>query len=209
MAKKPAKRRIRPVDFLAREDGGPPEIRRRQIREAGPAGVLLREATAVKSSWADPDDANERAKTARLVLGLRAAGPLDHMRSPSITEAHRKAASRFAATVETIMSAGYGSRARTPDGMPVTKATACAPLTERALAAIGEHRAACQALGIIATALLMRLLVEGRTIREIADEPADDQARQRREVALGRVVAGLDRLVEHYAEGGGAEELAA
>ena len=185
MAKKSAK--PRPTGTRAVKPADPAVPAARLLRVVTPAGDVIREATAVRDERPAPDGA------ARTVRGWRAASPLDHIRSPLITREHRLATARFAATVEAIAAAGYGHTARLPTGLPPGLSAAAVGPAEPALHAVAEHRAACQALGLIGSALLMSVTVDGRSAAEMARITSGND-----KVVLGRLLAALDRLVEHY-----------
>ena len=187
MAKKSAKRQQRVGGRVVKPaDSAVPAAR---LQLVTPAGEVVREATAVREDRPDPDSA------VRTVRGWRAASPLDHIRSPRITRDHRLAATRFAETLEAIAAAGYGHTARLPTGLPPGLSAAVVGPEESALHAVADHRAACRALGLIGSAVLMAVLIDGRPVVEI-DEGC-------LKVALGRLLGALDRLVEHYDDADG------
>ena len=163
-----------------------------RLRVVTPAGELVREATAVREERPDPDSA------VRTVRGWRAASPLDHIRSPSVTRDHRRAAARFAATVEAIEAAGYGHTARLPTGAPPGLSAAVAGPAESALVAVRDYRGACQAIGLIGTALVTAVAVDGYSASRLARITSGSD-----KVVLGRLLAALDRLVEHYDQADG------
>ena len=182
MVKKSAKRQKRAGVYAVNPaDHAVPAAR---LQLVTPVGAVVREATAVREDRPDPDSA------VRTVRGWRAASPLDHIRSPRITRDHRLAATRFAETLEAIAAAGYGHTARLPTGLPPGLSAAVVGPSEAALHAVADHRGACQAVGMIGSAVLMAVLIDGRPVSEIDDGGL--------KVALGRLLGVLDRLMEHY-----------
>ena len=153
------------------------------------SGETLRNPTAVRDERPDPDSQT------RTVRGWRAASPLDHINSPQITREHRIAAARFAATLETVAAAGYGHTARLPTGIPPGLNAAVLGTPESALRAVAEHRAACQAVGKIGSALLMAVVADGYSAIRLASLTGGNGG-----VALGHLLATLSRLVEYYDE---------
>ena len=190
MGKKRAKRPISGTRAVNPADPAIPPVR--LLRIVTKSGELLREPTAVRDERPDPDS------QVRNVRGWRGASPLDHIGSPQITREHRLAAARFAATMEAVAAAGYGHTARLPTGVPPGLSAAVVGTPESALRAVADHRAACQAVGKIGSALLLAVVVDGYSGARLARLTGGNG-----EVALGHLLATLSRLVEHYAEAGG------
>jgi hypothetical protein len=180
-----------PAEIIDGRDLGP-AIRRKTIAEA--SGAVLRLPTAAEAEWHEPSDPMSTAKPP-VVHGARAMTGLDHLaaRRSDISAGHLAAAARYARTVETIMSAGYGSAARLPNGLPPGISAAAIDPATRALGAVAEHRDAVQVLGLRASALLWDLVVDGKGVILIAKTEG-----VYRPLLVELLIGALNRLVKHY-----------
>lgn len=127
---------------------------------------------------ADPDAPNRTVRGARVRV---------HYLSMSLTDPQREAADRLAVQAE----AADGAEWR-PDGERVKR-----PLyqlghpTERQVAAAGDLRRAREAVGNAAWGLLKSVVVDNVPLDKLAADGTEN-----RHILRGRVLAGLDRLVE-------------
>lgn len=145
---------------------------------------------AGKTDWADPEDMGRFGKRARRIEGYRRVWTIDslHRINPrEITAEHVKAASRLLTDHELGEGARIGSAPERVDhsGAPDFPASQIDALT--------RLRHAADALGPAGWRIVTRVVCHNFTLAALAQwlPSTSDQAR-------GRLIAGLDRLVEHY-----------
>ena len=181
-------------DLVDAQDLGP-AIRRQTIRDAG--GTVLREPTAEPSRWRDPTDDNPRRRTAREINASRAVDPLhDLQRSRYITRRHSRAACRWLGDYERGQVELGSTLAHL--GMPRGGGSSPA-IPERVLIRLRRFEDACDWVGpgLCLHALLHVVLgwpdplhhsvKSFAALRHIGEQ-----------VALGILVAALDRLADFY-----------
>jgi hypothetical protein len=154
----------------------------------------IREPLAVEAQWNDPDDKNERSKTPRQVIGKRRSDPLMMLlnrRDSSVTKHHMAAAERYRADYEV---GELGARPDQTVGFASVSAGSPGGPTQVRLDALKRYRDAKRALGRSSAGLLHTVLIERIDITTNAEERGIS-----RHVAMGMLIAALNRLEEHYA----------
>lgn len=153
-------------------------------------GTIRQPDRIARVQWRDPEDtaAMERTKGRahkKTVNGYRAIDPLTRL---PCEPNHLTAASRLRADWE------YGSGARGDgmgfrvDGNSRDNDTSAGPLEARR-----RYQNAVQALGQRASAFVLPLVLSGWTVADLVQEHGGNAM-----AVQGRVMAGLDRLAEHY-----------
>jgi hypothetical protein len=160
--------------------------------------IAGREPTAVPAEWRDPDDLNPNRRAARVVQGTRAVDPVyaAHLRAGSkITLRHVRAANKYLTDYEMGI---LGSRPNAPERVGGTRAAGAMYPSEEQCARVRSILIAHQALGAAATQILRHVVLG------IPDPLRRDAASYARrfgmdpKLAMGLLVAALERLAEHY-----------
>jgi hypothetical protein len=154
---------------------------------------VIRDPIVVAAQWDDPDDKNERSKTPRQVLGKRRNDPLMMLlnrRDSSVTKHHVASAERFRADYEV---GELGARPDQTIGFVSCSAGSPGGPTEVRLDALRRYRNAKRALGRSSAALLHVVLIDRIDVTTHAEDRGIS-----RHVAMGMLIAALDRLQEHY-----------
>lgn len=177
------------------EDQPAPAIRRTAVVAAD--GAVLREPTAERAAWREPDDTNRFRRTAPLVQGWRRHSVLDRLyrvscsRSGLLRREHVRAGDRYALDAE---EAGGGAATLRYQADVVRVAPGPReggnPRAASAQRRLAEARAV---LGESATTVLDLVVVGNVDVKAVAGRLECPE-----KVAMGRLVAALDRLVEHY-----------
>lgn len=185
MTKKAGKRDPLVLDQHA---DGPPAIQRIDIIAVG--GLVIRDAIVERVEWKDPDDESARFKKtgARTIRGWKRVWTIDVLHNkpnPKVTEAHVKAATRMVDDHQRREGVVSGGRATGSD-------TDMGPIDVRVAAAI-RYEEAIEFVGASGAAILIRAVVLNWTLAKLAERSGETS-----DTALGRLLAALDRLVEHY-----------
>jgi hypothetical protein len=192
MSKRSVARRAPRIDPL-----GPPAVRQ-HVRE-GPTSVM-------RASWRDPDDLRPTAaRSAREIAGFRSFCPLRwmlrrHGGATAITERHILAADRLRAAADITAYGFTGERELLP-----INAIAYGPRTQPAADFMVRSRARAELLRAIALfraddrLLLVAVVLLNRSITAWVTEMRAAGGIGEPEVEMRRLIAVLDRLVEHYA----------
>ena len=159
----------------------------RKPRRTGPPAIALDHGTAIRLARGDllvadrPDpDAPQRT--------IRRASVRVHYEHMGLTDPQREAADRLCVQAERA-----GGAAWRPDGIVVAlHPSQRGHPAEWQVAAVSDLRQARAALGEAAWAVLWACVVENRPIS------ADAASGHARAVLAGRLLAGLDRLAEHW-----------
>jgi hypothetical protein len=142
-------------------------------------GIRLARGDVVVLDRADPDTPNRTVRGARVAV---------HYAAMSLTETQREAADRLCVQAERA-----GGAAWRPEGIVVAlHPSQRGHPAEWQVAATTDLRHAQAALGAVAWGLVWRLVVQNVPL--VHDAPSGHA----RAVLTGRVLAGLDRLVEHW-----------
>lgn len=153
-------------------------------------GEIIRDPRVERAEWRDPTDLDPHRRHARLICGFRRVDVLRnlHARGGLVTPQHLVAAERLTADYEISIA---GASLRDPS-QPAIRSTAGGP-GDAQLAAATRYREAVEAVGPAAYAVLTPVVLDNWTVRELAARRGVGQ-----QVALGLLVAALDRLVEWY-----------
>jgi hypothetical protein len=193
-------------DLVDAQDLGP-AIRRQEIRNAD--GTVLREPSAVPAEWRDPSDTDPHRRTARKIAASRATDPLhDLQRSRYITRRHSRAARRWLDDYErsqvsigsTVERIGMAVGAPGADGMYCS---------ETVLIRLSRWKAACAAVGKLGVTAMAHVILGWpdplhRDVKSFARRHhlgrrrKDGSTEIDERVALGILVAALDRLADFY-----------
>jgi hypothetical protein len=167
----------------------PPAAQRDAVLAADKKTVL-REPTAERAQWRDPDDLDMRMRAPKVVTAFRRVDQLARLQeSGAITREQHDAAKRFQRDAEQTEGAWPG---RDMAAIRVD-ATPSGP-GEVQLLAIRRYREAVQCLGQRGSAILSMVVLENCSVSDLVRR----LELQQHYVAVGMVVAVLDRLCEHY-----------
>lgn len=153
-------------------------------------GDVIRGPRVERAEWRDPTDLDPHRRHARTVSGFRRVDVLRnlHARGGLVTPQHLVVAERLTADYEIGIA---GASLRDPS-QPAIRSTAGGP-GDAQLAAATRYREAVEAVGPSAYAVLTPVVLDNWTVRELAARRGVGQ-----QVALGLLIAALDRLVEWY-----------
>lgn len=151
-----------------------------------------------EAQWRDPEDSSAMERDAdgrrhqRTIKGFRAIDPLDRLPCEA---SHRKAVGRLRADWER----GSGARSGGSDAGRVDGGSRDHDSIAAGMEARRCYQDAVQALGLRASAFVLPIVLSGWTVADlVARHGGNAMAMQ------GRVMAGLDRLAEHYFSDGDA-----
>jgi hypothetical protein len=176
---------------LDQHTDGPPQVQR--VAVIGIGGLIIRDAIVEPVEWKDPDDAAARFKKtgARTIRGWKRVWTIDVLhRKPNseVSEAHVKAATRLVDDHQRREGVVSGGRASGSD-------TDMGPIDVRVAAGI-RYEAAMEFVGVSGASILFRVVILNWTLAKLAERIGSTSDR-----TLGRLMAVLDRLVEHYDSG--------
>lgn len=170
-----------------------------------PPAVQIANQQVMKSSWRDPDDLNPHQRLAREVTGYRGFDPLRKCRkrhgdASSITERHIAAADILRALCD---GGRFGFSALKDYAMPVTEVRYQPLLGPPATA---RRQAQCQTRFVRAmtlftfkeSQLLTFVVLLNQSIAKWVDALAAAGVAARPAVEMGKLVAILDQLEEHF-----------
>lgn len=169
-----------------------PDIRFRRLAGRAP--------TAVAAKWRDPDDLNAGRRSPREIKGTRASDPLVALSNRSgslVTAAHLRAAGRFLADYEVGV---LGARQNMPEKAGGRGSPGAMYPSEQQCARLRSVQIAERAVGPTGVRILHHVVCG------IPDPLRRDVASYARrfginaQVAMGLLVATLERLVEHYGD---------
>jgi uncharacterized protein DUF6456 len=151
--------------------------------------IAGRPPIAERAQWDDPDDRNIRSKTARQVIGHRRVDPLVtiHRREGLVTESHLRAAVRYRDDYET------GIEGATPPKDEGQSSAGPGAGMDARLDAMARFRQATQAVGQRLSRILVAIVLGLEDVTRYAAS-----VRINRHIAMGYLIAALDRLAEFY-----------
>lgn len=166
-----------------------PAIQRRSVLDRN--GVVLRGPRVEAREWRDPDDMDVRARSPRTVRGYVAVDVIQRLYlAGSVTAEHTAAAVRLVEDYETIIRGGLPGSQRLEGGR--TSSPSFGPAAAQ-LDAVGRYRAAVQAAGPIACAVLLPVVLGNAAPADLAERIGVEEAS-----VVGRLRDALTRLASYY-----------
>lgn len=154
-------------------------------------GTVLRDALAAKAEWRDPEDDNPLARAPKRISGYRRVWTIDVLareRPREMTAQLVRAANRLLSDYEIgVEGASTRVAAGRIDGSDTTG------LSDARMQALRAYREATAAIGLAAYPVMMGIVIRNLSLAEAARRTGTNP-----QVLSGRLLAGLERLAEHY-----------